>query len=79
MATRSDPGCVFLDVTVGDDNIDCVKGSPDCYRPSGKYGVLSTSTTAYDPAYVAGVGYSFPTGIGTVNVANLLAAWPAKP
>jgi subtilase family serine protease len=69
--------CVFLNVTVGDDDIDCVKGSPDCYRPSGTWGVLSTSTTAYHPAYLAGVGYNFPTGIGTVNVANLLAAWPA--
>jgi len=68
--------CVFLDITVGDDDIDCVKGTADCYTPSGKHGVLSTSTTAYDPAYLAGVGYNFPTGLGSVNVFNLVNAWP---
>ncbi len=71
--------CIFHNVTLGDDDIDCVKGSPNCYTPSGKIGVLSTSTTAYKPAYKAGVGWNFPTGIGSVNVYNLLANWPTAP
>ena len=68
--------CVFLDVTTDSDVSECVKGSPDCYAPSGKYGVLSTSKTVNQPAYNAHTGYNFPTGLGSVNVANLLANWP---
>jgi subtilase family serine protease len=68
--------CIFNNVTVGDDNSDCVKGTPNCYTPSGTLGVLSTSTTAYKPAYLAGSGYNFPTGLGTVNVTNLVNGWP---
>jgi subtilase family serine protease len=68
--------CVFINVTTGNDASDCVPGSPNCYAPSGTLGVLSTSTTQDLPAYRAKVGYSFPTGLGTVNVFNLISAWP---
>lgn len=67
--------CVFYDVTEGDNDIDCT-GIYDCYLPSGTYGVLSISDTAYKRAYRASTGWDFATGIGTVNVANLLSAWP---
>ncbi len=67
-------GCVFYDVTQG-DNVAVCEGSVDCYTPSGKYGILSTSTTAAQPAYSAGTGWDFSTGIGTVNAANLVNAW----
>jgi hypothetical protein len=67
--------CVFYDVTLGDNDIDCSSGSPNCYDPSGTYGVLSTSTSAYAPAYATTTGWDFPTGIGTVNVANLVNGW----
>ncbi len=68
--------CVFNDVRLGDDNQDCVTGTADCFAPSGHLGVLSTSTTAYRPAFLAGKGYDFPSGIGTVNATNLVFAWP---
>jgi subtilase family serine protease len=74
--SASAASCVFHDVTLGDDDIDCVS-SYNCYRPSGQYGVLSTSDWADQPAYKAGVGYDLPTGIGTVNVFNLIKSWPA--
>ncbi|HTV84277.1 MAG TPA: S53 family peptidase [Dyella sp.] len=67
--------CVFYDVTLGDMDINCT-GNNDCYRPGYTYGVLSTSTGAYDPSYKAATGWDFATGIGTVNAANLVYNWP---
>jgi hypothetical protein len=67
--------CIFYDVTLGDNDADCVSGSPNCYTPSGTYGVLSTSTTSYAPAYQTQTGWDFATGIGTVNVYNLVTNW----
>ena len=63
--------CVFYDVTQGDMDINCT-GSHNCYLPSGKNGVLSTSNTSYTPAYKTGTGWDFATGIGTVNAYNLV-------
>jgi subtilase family serine protease len=74
--------CVFNNITLGDDDIDCTvysKTKPvlyNCYRPSGAFGVLSTSNTAYAPAYLAKAGFNLPTGLGSINVANLIANWP---
>jgi len=33
------------------------------------------TSSAYEPAYIAGTGWDFATGIGTVNVANLVAGF----
>ncbi len=49
--------------------------SVDCYLPSGTYGVLSTADGDYDKAYAAHTGWDFATGIGTVNVENLVNSW----
>lgn len=68
--------CVFYDVTQGDMDVNCT-GSHGCYKPSGTYGVLSTSTSADDPSYATGTGWDFATGIGSVNAYNLVNAWPA--
>jgi subtilase family serine protease len=67
--------CVFYDVQQGDMDINCT-GTHSCYLPSGRYGVLSTTDSQYLPAYKTGTGWDFATGIGTVNVANLVNAWP---
>jgi hypothetical protein len=66
--------CVFYDVTLGDIDAPCT-GSYNCYLPSGTYGVLSTSDSKSQPAYPATSGWDFATGIGTVNVANLVLAF----
>jgi hypothetical protein len=66
--------CVFYDVTQGDTDQVCV-GGINCYTPSGVYGVLSTCNTGYQPAYAAGSGWDFASGIGTVNVFNLVEAF----
>lgn len=70
----ADNACIFYDVTQGDTAVNCT-GKHNCYRPGGKYGVLSTSSKAYAPAYGATVGWDFATGIGTVNAYNLVRNW----
>jgi hypothetical protein len=67
--------CIFYDVTLGDIDANCSRGSPNCYRPSGNNGVLSTSNSSYAPAYRTTTGWDFATGIGTVNVYNLVTNW----
>jgi hypothetical protein len=75
--------CIFYDVTLGDNLADCqadntgTSKSPvftlfNCYLPSGNVGVLSTSNSAYQPAYLTGTGWDFGSGIGSVNAYNLV-------
>jgi uncharacterized membrane protein len=75
--------CIFHDVTQGDNDVPCTingaLGDNDCYIPSGLTGVLSTSNSAYDPAFTAATGWDFATGIGTVNAFNLVSNWPGVP
>ncbi|MGO4882771.1 MAG: hypothetical protein ACLP59_18420 [Bryobacteraceae bacterium] len=69
--------CVFHDITEGDNDIPCLAGTPDCYSAAGdQFGVLSTSTTQENIAYGATPGWDFATGLGSVNVTNLVNAWP---
>jgi subtilase family serine protease len=70
-------GCVFHDVRLGDDDQPCIRESANCYAPSGHYGVLSTSTERYRPSFLVTKGYDFPSGIGTIDAANLVGAWPS--
>ena len=63
--------CIFYDVTQGDMDVNCT-GSRNCYVPSGKNGVLSTSGSSYSKAYGAATGWDFATGIGTINAQNLV-------
>jgi subtilase family serine protease len=72
--------CIFNDVTQGDIDVPCA-GATGCYGSSTSgsttyYGELSTSTSSVSPAYAAGVGWDYATGLGTVNAENLVANWP---
>ncbi len=69
-------GCTFHDVTKGDMDVNCT-GKTNCYLPSGKNGVLSTSSGSYAKAYGTGTGWDFATGIGTLDAANLVNGWSA--
>jgi len=83
-SSRTDPtvpapaGCVFNDVTKGNISVPCAGGSPNCSSTtSGTNGVLVTVNGATKtPAFTTGARYDLATGLGTVNVANLAAAWP---
>ena len=78
--------CIFYDVTQGDMDVPCTFNGTslnNCYDPGGTssngvVGVLSTSNTAYHPAYGTQVGWDFATGIGTVNAYNLEQAFVAR-
>jgi hypothetical protein len=78
LGNGAEKSCVFYDVTLGDNDVDCDNGPAliDCYRPSGTNGVLSTSDDAYQPAFVATTGWDFASGVGTVNAYNLVNNWP---
>ena len=67
--------CVFYDVTLGDMAVECTTTN-NCFDSADGYGVLSTSNSLLQPAYGTTPGWDFSTGIGTVNVANLVNAWP---
>jgi hypothetical protein len=80
--------CIFYDVTMGDIDAYCIANRNgnyyNCYHPSTTTGVLSTSNTAYQPAYPTGPaapftssprGWDFGSGIGSVNAYNLVMAY----
>lgn len=68
--------CIFHDVTQGNNDVPCY-GTNNCYDPSpADYGVLSTSDSSLHVAYPAHTGWDFTTGLGSVNVTNLVNSWP---
>jgi subtilase family serine protease len=68
--------CIFHDVTAGDNDVPCY-GTNNCYDPSGnKFGVLSVSDSHLEVAYPTHTGWDFATGLGSVNVTNLVNSWP---
>src|SRR5256885_12955589 len=56
-------------------DVNCT-GTANCFLDSSAAGVLSTSNNSFQPAYAAGSGWDFATGIGTLNAANLVNNWP---
>jgi subtilase family serine protease len=68
--------CIFHDVTVGNNDVPCY-GTNNCYGGTGlSYGVLSKSDKSLQVAYPAHAGWDFTTGLGSVNVTNLVNLWP---
>ena len=59
----------FHDITTGTISMPCAAGSPDCtLAASGNtYGILN--------GYDAGAGYDLATGLGSMNVANVVNHW----
>jgi subtilase family serine protease len=55
----------FHDITSGTNKVPCTTGTPNC--PSG--------TTSI--GFTAGTGYDQVTGLGSLDVSNLIAAWKA--
>ena len=84
LGTGVGSSCVFYDVTLGDIDVNCSEtrqgATVNCFGASGTGsaavdGVLSTSNTTLGIAYGATSGWDFATGLGTVNVSNLIANW----
>ncbi len=71
----ANPLCVFHDIAVGDNSVACEAGTPNCFTNSLStkgIGISSTSTTKQSTAFNAGVGYDLATGLGSVDIPNLL-------
>jgi hypothetical protein len=76
-------GCVFNDVTKGNIGVACLKGSTSnvdgntawCQGSGSTYGVTVANNSV---AYGAGPEYDAATGLGSVNVTNLLAKWKSS-
>lgn len=67
--------CVFNEITRGDNAVPCKAGTPNCYSnqdSTNGIGVLSTSAKKEADAYQESLGWNFVTGLGSVNVTNLL-------
>jgi hypothetical protein len=60
---KSKYATVFHDVTVGNNSVPCVSGSPNC----GANGFLT--------GYNAGTGYDLATGLGSVDVKQMVTNW----
>ncbi|MGA2074447.1 MAG: protease pro-enzyme activation domain-containing protein [Terriglobia bacterium] len=76
--TASSSSCVFYDTQTGNNSVACVLGDPDCYSSSAtaSYGILVNPNAALpQPAWLTTPGYDMATGLGTVNVANLVSQW----
>jgi hypothetical protein len=68
--------CIFYDVNVGNNSVICQGGTPGCNNTtSGQYGVLATS---YSISYPATAGYDLASGLGSINVTNLVNNWTSN-
>ena len=77
-APVTNSSCIFYDVTVGNNSVICQGGSPNCSNTntaSGQYGIMVSGGS---PAYATTPGYDLATGLGSVNVANLVNNWTSN-
>ena len=61
---------VFHDVTVGNNNVPCTQGTPDCSLDPNGDGYYTLQK------YSAGAGYDLASGLGSVDAYALLTNWP---
>ncbi len=66
---KTSGGCYFNDPNTGTIAMACASGSPDCtvIHSGDSIGVLT--------GYSAGAGFDQATGLGSLNVANVVNAW----
>ncbi len=71
------PTCSFYDITKGNNSVPCAGGSLNCSSTSaGTNGVLVDPASTTTPAWTTKAGYDLATGLGSVNVTNLVTQWP---
>ncbi len=71
--TSSSTGCTFYDVTLGNNSEPCFAGSRNCVSSGGDFGMIESPVGTV--AFNAGAGYDLATGLGTINVTNLVNNW----
>jgi len=65
--------CIFYDTTKGNNSMPCA-GGLNCSVTS-LTGVLVDPKNPTNPAWLTTPGYDLATGLGTINVANLVTNW----
>jgi subtilase family serine protease len=66
-STCTGSSCIFHDVTVGNNSVPCTSGTPNC--------LLNTAGYYYESDYNTTTGYDLATGMGSVDVKNLVNYW----
>jgi hypothetical protein len=79
-ATGPTVGCTFNDVTRGNNSVPCYLGTTNCNAVTPTpYGLLEPADSSGNLlgtiAYNTGAGYDLATGLGTINVTNLVNNW----
>ena len=64
-----DNACVFYDVTSGSNAVPCIGGTQSC-------SATNPDETGLLAGYGAGAGYDLGSGLGSINISNLVNAWP---
>jgi subtilase family serine protease len=64
--------CVFNDINTGTNTMPCISGSPFCST------IYSGDPAGILTGYSATVGYDAATGLGSLNVANVVNLWPTS-
>ena len=76
LGNKSSNGCIFHSVTAGDNAEPCYANTTNCYTNAlsvDGVGVLSANPGKSEVnAYPAAPGYNLATGLGSLNVTNLL-------
>ena len=69
--------CIFNDVTTSNNDVPCAAKSTKCFVNTGdSFGMLSlTGSGSLSVAYPSKAGFDQVSGIGTVNVNNLITKW----
>jgi subtilase family serine protease len=62
--------CYFNDIDTGSNAMPCENGSPECTV------LYSQDAAGILLGYSANTGYDLATGLGSLNVANVVNAWP---
>jgi subtilase family serine protease len=88
LAASSVASSVFHSITTGDIAVNCSGDNASCFgqgfvargraTPVTEFngnGALSTTSDTYTPAFAAGKGWSFATGLGSVDAYNLIMNW----
>ena len=74
--TTGTSSCIFYDITKGNISAECTLNiTPNCGGPGATTGVLVDPANPTTPAWTTTAGFDLATGLGSVNVANLVNNW----
>jgi Pro-kumamolisin, activation domain/Bacterial Ig-like domain (group 3) len=70
--------CIFYDTVTGNNSVACLGGSTNCSNTStaaNQFGITVDPAHTTNPAWVTTPGYDLATGLGSLNVTNLVNKW----